>query len=253
MDFKYRNNGHYKNHINSNINDTKNISKSNNHLFSGKKVWLFDFDGVLVPAPNEEDCKKFISNAITLISDLKGISRESSAKMYTDTVKKNNVNLHEFFINNFPELDGKIMMSKVFGEYNKKYQSLESDPNIIKIIKKLSRDGIRMGVFTNNTTDTVSSTMKRLGYLKHFEQVIAYEQLYPFIKPEESSYKIASEHFEVLNKDILFIDDSEENVRVSKKLGIVSIRVSETKHEPEVADITVKNSEALLKLIRENK
>ncbi|MGC8479532.1 MAG: HAD family hydrolase [Candidatus Micrarchaeia archaeon] len=224
----------------------------NNHntLLLGKRVWLFDFDGVLVPAPNEDDHTRFVSNAIKLIVELKGISRKDSTKMYNDITKKNKVNLHEFFKNNFPEMDGKLIMKKIFGEYNKKYESMKPDSNIIEIIKSLSENGIRIGIFTNNTQDTVCRTVKRLGYLKHFERIIAYEQLFPFLKPEEFSYKIAAEHFNASSKEIVFVDDSEENVRVSKRLGIVSIHVSETDADDKVTDFNVRNSEELLKLIR---
>ena len=77
------------------------------------------------------------------------------------------------------------------------------------------------------------------------------EELYPFLKPEEHSYKVAAKTFGAKPEDIVFIDDSEENVKASRKFGMLSIHITNEKSSTEVADFSFKsNMELLIDVLR---
>ena len=216
-----------------------------------KKVWLFDFDGVLVPAPTKKDHELFISNVIELISDFKNISIEEGRELYTSLQRKENkTNLHEFLVKNFPDIEEEVIFSRVFGEYNEKYKKMKPHNSITKYLRVLSRNNITLGILTNNSRKIVREIIETCEYARYFSGIIANEELYPFLKPEESSYKIAAKCFGVDPEETVFIDDSEENVKASKKLGILSIHITDkTTIDSEVADFTFKSTRKLLKAV----
>ncbi len=229
----------------------KSKKESDHKKILDKKVWLFDFDGVIVPGPTIKDHEQFISNAIELISDFRNISIEEGSRLYASLQLEGKTNLNDFFLKNFPNIEKKVMFSRVFGEYNKKYKKMKPHDSITKGLEILRRNKIALGILTNNTGDIVKTVIERFKYSKYFNSIIAYEELYPFLKPEEFSYKIATKSFGVAPEETVFIDDSEENVRASKKLGILSIHITDKKADTdnEVADFTFENTRNLLKAV----
>ncbi len=230
----------------------KSSKESEHKRLLEKKVWLFDFDGVIVPSPTKKDHELFISNVIRLISDFKNISIEDGTELYKSLQRKENkTNLHEFLVKNFPDIEEDVIFSRVFGEYNEKYKKMKPYSGITNGLKILSRSNITLGILTNNSGEIVREIIKRFEYHRYFSGIIANEELYPFLKPEESSYKIATKSFGVIPEETVFIDDSEENVKASKKLGILSIHITDktTTADSEVADFTFKSTRKFLNTI----
>ncbi len=217
-----------------------------------RKVWLFDFDGVLVPSPTKKDHKQFISNAIELISDFKNIPIEEGKQLYASLQRKEDENnLYVFFAKNFPDIEEDVVFSRIFRKYNEKYKKMKPHNGITKCLKMLTKNKITLGILTNNSGAIVRDTIERFEYRKYFSKIIASEELYPFLKPEEFSYKIATKSFGVTPNETVFIDDSENNVKASKKLGILSVHITDktTNTNSEIVDFTFESSIKLLKAV----
>ena len=142
---------------------TQSSKKKEYNRLLERRVWLFDFDGVLVPNHTKKDSDCFVSNAIKLIAEFKNITLEGGKELYLNLRKNQKDNgLVVFFINNFPEIDVHTVMSRIFVEYNKKYKKIKPENGTVDHFKKLSRSKT-LGILTNNTGQIVKETMERMG------------------------------------------------------------------------------------------
>lgn len=176
------------------------------------KVIIFDADGVLVHGK-----RKF---SITLAKK-HGISLETTLP---------------FFTGPFQEcLAGNSDLKKIILPYLKKWGwdkgadvllnywfSLESktDKELIKYIKELRKKGIECLLATNNEKYRFQYMMDKMGFMNIFDKTYASAHL-GHKKPDQKFFeKIYKKLKNISKKEILFVDDSVENIEGAKKFGI---------------------------------
>jgi len=180
------------------------------------KAIVFDVDGVLI---NCEDSAGNFFWQTDLEADL-GISiKETSEKLFKKHWK----------IISAGKLDTKEAIAIFLKEIGSKHSAshfleywLQNDSNVNRevylLAKELHQKGIRLFIGTNQEPYRLEHLEKLLNAEKMFEKIFASCQL-GCEKPHHKFFDKMQEVIQEKPQSILFIDDSEENVLVSKNLG----------------------------------
>ncbi|MBM3896630.1 MAG: HAD-IA family hydrolase [Thaumarchaeota archaeon] len=184
---------------------------------------LFDIGGVLV---NWHDTWLY-----HVVSENFGIQETP----LTNECEKEIVNLHT----------GKISENKFWRKIGKKVNSLELQKikksliydifkdkaklnnAILKMVKKIQRNKIKVGVLSNleKTTHTI---LEEFGLLDSFEFQF-YSHKIGFAKPDKKIFRYVLDNVPFESYTIFFIDDKILNVHVANSIGIKSIKYTNAK------------------------
>lgn len=176
------------------------------------KIIIFDADGVLIPAK-----RKF---SVTL-AEKRGISLETTLPFFTGPFQEclvGNSDLKKVILPYLNEW-GWDKGVDVLLDY---WFSLESKPEkkLIKYIKELRKKGIKCLLATNNEKHRFRYMMDKMGLAKVFDKTYSSANL-GHKKPDQKFFqKIYKELKNIQKNEILFIDDSVENIEGAKKFGI---------------------------------
>lgn len=102
---------------------------------------------------------------------------------------------------------------------------LDTYQGIDNLLTKMKQD-YRIVALTN--TNIIHHSVWRVKYadtLLHFEKVFSSHEI-EARKPEEKAYKIVLDYLQCLPAEVIFLDDSFENVRGATELGIDTILVT---------------------------
>src|SRR3989344_1257851 len=176
------------------------------------KVVIFDADGVLVHGE-----RRFSKT----LSEKHGISLETTLPFFTGPFQEclvGNLDLKKIIL---PYLNtwGWDKGVDVLLDY---WFSLESktDKEIIKYIKELRQKGIVCLLATNNEKYRFQYMMDKMGLVNVFDKTYSSAHL-GHKKPEQAFFlKIYKDLSNIKKEEILFVDDSVENIEGAKKFGI---------------------------------
>ncbi len=94
------------------------------------------------------------------------------------------------------------------------------DEDLVKYIQELRDDGIQCFLATNNEKYRFQYMLKKMGFLDSFDKTYASAHL-GSKKPEQEFFaKIYNELDNVQKNEIIFLDDSIENIQGAKDFGI---------------------------------
>lgn len=176
------------------------------------KVIIFDADGVLIPTK-----RKF---SITL-AEKHDISFQDTLPFFIGPFQKCLVGDADLKKVIFPYLN-KWGWDKGVGIFLDYWFSLESktDKELIKYIKKLRKKGIKCLLATNNEKHRFQYMMDKMGFANAFDKTYASAHL-GHKKPDQKFFqKIYKELKNIQKNEILFVDDSVENIEGAKNFGI---------------------------------
>ena len=174
---------------------------------NGIKFVYFDVNGVLV---------RFFQRAFTHIAADTGAPVESIESVYwhyDDLVCRGEISIEEFN----KALATRIGVETI--EWQKYY--LENVDPIKEMIETLTwaSENFKVGLLTNTMPGLVTQMINN-GSLPHLSyNAIIDSSLVKTIKPEQKIFEIATSESGVLPKEILFIDDSRQNLMAAEKLG----------------------------------
>lgn len=176
------------------------------------KVIIFDADGVLVHGN-----RKF---SVTLAKK-HGISIEMTLPFFIGPFQEclvGNLDLKEVIL---PYLD-KWGWDKGVDMLLEYWFSLESktDKELIKYIKGLRQKGVVCILATNNEKYRFEYMMGKMGLKNVFDKTYASAHLGHKKPKQEFFAKIFKELKNINKNEILFVDDSKENIKGAKKFGI---------------------------------
>jgi putative hydrolase of the HAD superfamily len=98
-----------------------------------------------------------------------------------------------------------------------KLDAIETDPDMMKIVKTLHSQGYRMAILSN-TTPKRAAHIRELGFYDHFDPVILSCEA-GVSKPQKEAYEILLLQAKVPAAHCIFIDDKQENVQAAAQLG----------------------------------
>lgn len=171
-------------------------------------LYIFDMGGVL--------CCDF--NDIPVISNYLGITEENffiySGENFRELLD-GKIDSNEFWVR-FSLRYGKKIKEELFGKY--------FNPGIIRetkdIIKQLKNDS--RVVCGTNTIDSHYYYLLNQGSYDIFDEVYA-SNLMGISKPDPDFYRYISKKEGIEPENIIFVDDTEENIISAQKIGINSI------------------------------
>jgi putative hydrolase of the HAD superfamily len=176
------------------------------------KVIIFDADGVLIQSE-----RRFSKT----LAEKHGISTETTLPFFTGPFQEcliGNLDLKEIIL---PYLDkwGWDKGVDVLLEY---WFSLESktDKELIKYIKELRKKGILCFLATNNEKYRFQYMMNNMGLQNVFDKTYSSAHLGHKKPNKEFFQKIYAQLKNIKKNEILFVDDSVENIEGAKKFGI---------------------------------
>lgn len=90
--------------------------------------------------------------------------------------------------------------------------------NTRELIKKLHSNGYKLAVFTNNWKDMVSSYFYNIEEAKLFDHIFDSSEIH-LRKPDKKFYEYVENKLNAHGQDILFIDDSPDNLKTARYLN----------------------------------
>jgi len=95
-----------------------------------------------------------------------------------------------------------------------------------EIIENLKKNGYKLGLLSVHAKEWADYCEEKFDYHKLFHSVM-YSFEVGVCKPESKAFELILEKLNVVPKECLFIDDSQENIDVAQKLGIQTILFKE--------------------------
>jgi len=126
-------------------------------------------------------------------------------------------------------------------------------PGISKVLDELSRIGIKMVLLSNKHESGVKSIASKLLKKWTFRYVAGANDAFP-LKPDPAIVMEICKHLKLLPNEILFIGDSETDIRTARNAGTLSVAVSwgyrdDLQLLSENPDFLIKNPGEIIKII----
>jgi HAD superfamily hydrolase (TIGR01509 family) len=95
------------------------------------------------------------------------------------------------------------------------------DEEMLTLVVKL-RSRFKIGLLTNASSPFIRSILKRADIEKLFDCIVVSSEC-GFAKPDESIYRFLLNSLSMRASDVLFIDDTLENILAARRLGMIGI------------------------------
>jgi epoxide hydrolase-like predicted phosphatase len=194
----------------SKMNPMSEVDKSN------YKTIIFDFGGVVGSNSDtwEDEYHKIV--------ELTGLSEAE---------------LHEIYDRHFPKLAVGAELASVFWDevYEKsknklvrgileKYyeEGVRADKEVLRLAQELKEKGFKTAVITNTAVDWVDIKMRKFGLKEIFSGVYC-SCTVGIAKPDPQIYLTTIKNLNTSPRESVFIDDRQENLDASEKLGIKGV------------------------------
>lgn len=183
---------------------------------SRKPVIVFDYGGVLAVA-HKEEFHAFVAKAFSirpqavrdLLKEVRKVSKETNddALAWERVAKERGVVLHENWVARCEEQ----MLACV-----------HERPKMLDLINSLKREGYQVAMLSN-ISRREAKLVKKLGYYEPFHPVLLSCEI-GISKPKIQSFRILLKRLKRKGKEVVFIDDQEQNIKAASKLGIDGIQ-----------------------------
>jgi len=122
----------------------------------------------------------------------------------------------------FPDYKDKIKL--YYKNHHKMFRKIFQ--NSVNILNKLKDKKYKCYVLSNWSWETFNGMDKKYPFLNKFDGMIisGKEKL---VKPDLQIYKLAIDRFNLTPEETVFIDDKKENVEAAKKLGFLTIHLTD--------------------------
>ena len=187
------------------------------------KAVLFDFDGVITTdgTGTESICR--------YISDAAGIDRQ----LFETEYRKFNYDLltgkttHREI---WPKLCSAIGMDIPFRLLHESFINTPMDNGIIKLIKEIKNSGYKTGIVTNNKTDRIDIISDHFKMEDYFDEIIISAEIGSG-KNEQRIFYLILKKLSVSPKEVIFIDNSRNNLEVPGRMGLHCILFNHEKRD----------------------
>lgn len=96
----------------------------------------------------------------------------------------------------------------------------ELDKEVVSLLIKLGRRGYPLYLFTNVPSVKLEVYEKEFRYMQYFDGIIHDDR---YIKPNPQAYERLEEQTGYKYEDMIFIDNSKQNIKVGESFGIKGI------------------------------
>ena len=186
------------------------------------KLIIFDLDGVLYDSKNIHF--KALNYALKNIDEKYEITLEEHLNIYDGlpTIQKlNNLTDQKKLPKN---LHNQIWKEKQV-KTNELLEEIKVDKKLIKLIKKLKSQNLKIACCSNSIEETVVTILKKLGIFDQFDLIISNEKV-NLPKPHPEMFWKAISKFEVLPSETLIVEDSAVGRLAARESGANTIFVN---------------------------
>ena len=175
---------------------------------------IFDLGGVLVDNP-ASDMRSYISNNLG-ISEKEFIERSS---LCVSDFQKGLISEEEFWQK---VTQGLVLQEKLPDSLWKEaiMSAFSPKKEMLSLISDLQKLGLKIGILSNTEVPVVK-------YLREIDfcsfDVVVYSCLEKTCKPERSIYLLTIERFGIKPNELVFVDDTKENVIAGQSIGLKCI------------------------------
>lgn len=178
-----------------------------------KKYILFDLGGIFVP-----DSTKHLNREIARYV---GISEEEMSMRWTGALPElftGSMRIIDFYENQFGSShDPNVLLQKHLEIYTRGFQM---NPSMLELLQKLNLKNTTACL--TNTEKEVSEINAELGLYENFQYRFLSTEM-QLMKPNKDIFISAIQTLNASNKDVIFIDDKEENIKTGSLLGLKTI------------------------------
>jgi phosphoglycolate phosphatase len=202
------------------------------------KLFLFDFDGVLVKSLDIYE--KTVSLILDKINQPLTRGREEFLELFEgnfyECLVKRGVDLKEFM-----EASG-----AVFSQTN--YNKMKSVAAMLAVVKELQKNNILL-VISSNDSVTIQNALEKFGYNGYFQEVLGSD----FMLSKKDKMLYAKDKYQVAPDDIYYIGDTTGDIKEGRAAGVKTVGVTWGWHDKErmaavKPDYLLQKPEDLLKL-----
>lgn len=177
------------------------------------KAVTFDLDGVYF---TQESIDSFIKNFPKKITDPDQILYVLAKSDEMAKFKKGIITQEAYWSYVQKEFDTTISIDEISQLFMDSYKT---NPNVVEVVKKVHKLGIKTCICTNNYPTRINALNKKFNFLNDFDvQVFSYQV--GAMKPDTKIFQSLIDQSGCLPDEIVFADDKESNVKAAKSLGI---------------------------------
>ncbi|HPK53127.1 MAG TPA: HAD family hydrolase [Smithellaceae bacterium] len=182
------------------------------------KLFLFDFDGVLVESLNIYE--KTVTTTLEKVNKPLTGGREEFLELFEDnfyaSLIKKGVDLKKFVAASVDVLD------KV------DYTTMQPVAGIIPVLRKLQENNILL-VISSNNTKTIQRALTRFKSDELFQEVLGSD----FLLSKRDKIKYVTDKYQIAPADVYYIGDTTGDIKESKQAGVKTIGITWGWHSKE--------------------
>jgi len=182
------------------------------------KLFLFDFDGVLVESLNIYE--KTVTTTLEKVNKPLTGGREEFLELFEDnfyaSLIKKGVDLKKFVAASVDVLD------KV------DYKTMQPVAGIIPVLRKLQENNILL-VISSNNTKTIQRALARFKSDELFQEVLGSD----FLLSKRDKIKYVTDKYQIAPADVYYIGDTTGDIKESKQAGVKTIGITWGWHSKE--------------------
>ncbi|MFA5026223.1 MAG: HAD family phosphatase [Candidatus Shapirobacteria bacterium] len=177
------------------------------------KAITFDLDGVYF---TQNSIDAFIQNFPKKITDPDRMVYVLAKSDEMSKFKKGIISEVDYWSYVQQEFDTKISLEEISQLFMDSYQV---NPNVVEIVKKVRKLGIKTCICTNNYPTRINALNKKFNFLNNFDvQVFSYQVA--TMKPDIEIFQSLVEKSGCQPNEIIFADDKQSNVDAALSLDI---------------------------------
>ncbi len=177
------------------------------------KAVTFDLDGVYF---TQDSIDAFIKNFPKKITDPERMLYVLAKSDEMAKFKKGTLTEVDYWSYVQKEFSIEISLDEITQLFMDSYKV---DPNVVEVVKKVRKLGIKTCICTNNYSTRINALNKKFNFLNDFDvQVFSYQVA--AMKPDLKIFQSLIEKSECQPNEIVFADDKQSNVDAALSLGI---------------------------------
>ena len=182
------------------------------------KLFLFDFDGVLVDSLNVyektvTDCLKKINQPLTR-------GREEYLELFED-------NFYESLVKKGVDLD-EFMKASVDILAQTNFKDIKPLDAVVPVVRELHKNNCLI-VVSSNDSASIKEALKLFHYNGYFQEILGSD--FMFSKKEKILYAIKK--YQVISEDIYYIGDTTGDIKEGREAGVKTVGVTWGWHSKE--------------------
>lgn len=202
------------------------------------KLFLFDFDGVLVESL--ELYEKAVSLSLARMNKPLTRGREEFLELFEG-------NFYESLVKKGVDLD-EFMAVSVDLLAQVDYSEMKPITPMVAVIEHMQQNNILL-VISSNNSQTIKTALEKFKFKDYFEKVLGSD----FLLSKKDKMLFAKEEYQIVPKDIYYIGDTTGDIREGRAAGVKTVGVTWGWHSKEKMtaaepDYLVNKPEDLLQL-----